>query len=180
MPIFYVLVYQIDQLSLGEGSAQGDVGTHWADKDFNSSFLFPHSFFAVLWEFAILIAKQEMSPKEKLLPNLNSCCILKKVLTFQSNGNADCMIFFSRKKLFHPLAFISIYVIAHMYTPCSSHLILFQFLINSSTSSPCPDLPGACPSCCWARHLRGRSAVAFVMGTLASAQSFRQDGKLDL
>lgn len=69
------------------------MASHWPNQDQNSDVLLPYAFLSVFWEFAILIAKQEMSHKENLFPNLNSWCIHKKLLTFQSNGNTDCVIF---------------------------------------------------------------------------------------
>lgn len=100
----------------------------------NSGFLFPYSFFSDFWEFAILIAKQEMSHKEKLFPHLNSRCTCMKVLTFQTNGNADCVTFSGKAFLSHPLAFISICVSAHTHTHIRSstqhaaHILYFSSL----------------------------------------------------
>lgn len=53
------------------GPTQGREGRPWADENLHFCLLFPYSFFAGFWEFSALIAKHEISQKEKLLPNLN-------------------------------------------------------------------------------------------------------------
>lgn len=94
--------------------AQGCIASYWPNQNLNSDFLFSYSFLSVFWEFAILIAKQEMSHQENLFPNLNLWCVHKKV-TFQSNGNTDCAIF-RRKSLSFPSSWLLLAYVWHMRT----------------------------------------------------------------